>query len=135
MKEKHIEETITNKQRKADYEKYKISMENYKEMEKYLEDNLSKKNKVKKKKIKYLNTLMNSFSENLNSNKNLDINNQLLKIIINIGKKADKNNKSNLNYLSSEFINEMFLIDKNELKDFLIRFDDGIKFMKEESVN
>ena len=124
-----------NKQRKADSEKYKISMENYKEMEKYLEDNLSKKNKVKKKKIKYLNTLMNSFSENLNSNKNLDINNQLLKIIINIGKKADKNNKSNLNYLSSEFINEIFLKDKNELKDFLLHFEDGIKFMKEESVN
>ena len=124
-----------NKQRKADSEKYKISMENYKKMEKYLEDNLSKKNKVKKKKIKYLNTLMNSFSENLNSNKNLDINNQLLKIIINIGKKADKNNKSNLNYLSSEFINEIFLKDKNELKDFLLHFEDGIKFMKEESVN
>ncbi len=124
-----------NKQKKADSEKYKKSIEKYKEMEKNLEENISKKNKVKKKKIKYLNTLMNSFSENLNSNKNKNINKQLLKIILNIGKKADKNNRSNLNYLSSEFINELFLVDKNELNDFLIHFEDGIKFMKEENIN
>jgi hypothetical protein len=104
-------------------------------MENNLEENLEKKNKVKKKKIKYLNILMNSFSENLNSNKNIETNNHLLKIILNIGKKADRNNKSYLNYLSSEFINEIFLKDKNELKDFLFHFEDGIKFMKEENLN
>ena len=124
-----------NKQKKIDSEKYKKAMEKYKEIEKSLEENKSKKNKIKKKKIKYLNFLMNSFSENLNSNKNTDINKQLLKIILNIGKKADKNNKSNLNYLSSEFINEIFLKNKNELNDFLIHFDNGIKFMKEENIN
>ena len=124
-----------NKQKKIDSEKYKKAMEKYKEIEKSLEENKSKKNKIKKKKIKYLSFLMNSFSENLNSNKNMDINKQLLKIILNIGKKADKNNKSNLNYLSSEFINEIFLINKNELNDFLIHFDNGIKFMKEENIN
>ena len=124
-----------NIQKKSDSEKYKKAKEKYQEMENSLEEKLSKKNKVKKKKIKYLSTLMNSFHDNLNSNKNININKQLLKIILNIGKKADKNNKSNLNYLSSEFINEIFLLDKNELQDFLIHFEDGIKLMKEENAN
>lgn len=126
-----------NKQRKTGDEKYKQTLEKYKKLESNLEEKLSKKNKVKKKKIKYLNILMNSFSDNLNSinNNNKDINKQLLKIILNIGKKSDKNNKSNLNYLSSEFINELFLIEKNELNDFFIHFEDGIKFMKEENIN
>ena len=113
------------KEKEIESEKYKKILENHNQMERNLEKNFKKHSKIKMNKIKNMNSLINIIPKNIINNINTDLLSTILKI-----EKISKENKISSNYLSSENLMEISLLNKEELRDFIMHFEDGINLMK-----